>query len=233
MNVRLTKFERPLLLYAAALAVATIALFFIATKPLKEKIVAENDEIQKFYAKTENDQQKISQLPEFRNQSVMIGNDESKLRLMLPEGRVVDFIREVEGIAKSTGGTVTIAKGDSLEEIRKAMVPAPASTGDGKPQGKTDLDLLKGLPDGKTIGLTLTFSGAYADAVDFLHKVDTSPYFLDVLSLEIRPIDVEQDSGIVRTDVFSVSGTGTSTVVKKTPSNPKVEAVLSIVVYLE
>ncbi|NTV55103.1 MAG: hypothetical protein HGA16_01220 [Candidatus Moranbacteria bacterium] len=231
MNVRLTKFERPLLLYSAALAVGTVALFFLATKPLKEKIVAENDEIQKFYAKTENDQRKISRLPEFRNQSVMIGNDESKLRLMLSESRVVDFIRDVEGIAKSTGGTVTIAKGDSLEEIRKAT--APAQTGSGKGDKKNDFDLLKGLPDGKTMGLTLTFSGAYADAVDFLHKVDTSPYFLDVLSLEIRPIDAEQDFGTVRTDVFSTSETVAGNVEKKPSSDPKVEAVLSIVVYLE
>jgi hypothetical protein len=230
MNVRLTKFERPLLLYATALAVGTVVLFLLATKPLKEKIVAENDEIQKFYAKTENDQQKISQLPEFRNQSVMIDNDEPKLRLALPESRVVDFIREVEGIAKSTGGAVTIAKGESLEEIRKAMVPVPVSAADGTGTKET-FDLLKGLPEGKTIGLTLTFSGVYADAVDFLHKVDTAPYFLDVLSLEIRPIDAEQDSGTVRTDVFSASGT--PTVVKKTPLNPKVEAILSIIVYLE
>ncbi len=231
MNVRMTRFERPLLLYATTLVVGSVVLFFLATKPLKEKIVAENDEIQKFYAKTENDQRKISRLPEFRNQSVMIGNDESKLRLMLPESRVVDFIREVEGIAKFTRGTVTIAKGDSLEEIRKATASAPE--GDGKSDGKVGFDPLKGLPDGKTIGLTLTFSGAYADAVDFLHKVDTSPYFLDVLFLEIRPIEAERDSGAIRTDVFSAFGTRIPTVVKKTPSDRKVEVVLSIVVYLE
>lgn len=232
MNVRLTKFERPLLLYTAALVVATVTLFFVATKPLKERIVAENEEIQKFYAKAENDQQKISQLPEFRKLSVMIGNDESKLRLMLSEARVVDFIREVEGIAKSVGGTVAIAKGESLEEIRKAMVPVSVSAADGTGTKET-FDLLKALPDGKTIGLTLTFSGAYANAVDFLHKVDASPYFLDVLSLEIRPIDAEQDSRTIRTDVFSASRAGIPMLVKKAPSNPKVEAVLSIVVYLE
>jgi hypothetical protein len=239
MNTHLIKFERPLLFFAATLIVGSVILFFVATAPIKEKIIAENDEIQKFYARTENDQQKISQLSEFRNQSVIIGNDESKLRLLLPENRVVDFIREVEGIAKSVGGVVTIAKGNNLEEIKKVPALAPVSdVGNAAPMTGTQEEkpvesLTNGLPEGKTIGFTLTFSGDYADAVNFLHKVDSSPYYLDVISMEIRPIEEEKELGVVRTDVFADSGSGGVMVVKRNPSSPKVREMLSIVVYLE
>lgn len=242
MNVRPIKFDRPLLVCAVALAVASVALLFVATKPLREKITVENDEIQKFYAKTENDQRKISRLLEFRDQSVMIANDEAKLKLLLPENRIVDFIRNVEEIAKSTGGTVTIAKGSDLVEARKVIVVSSAQSGGTDDEGKVKKTekgkkvdgLLNKLPDGKTIGLTLTFTGRYADSVNFLHKVDSSPYFLDVFSMKIRPIGSDGGSGSVRSDMFAVPESGsTPASAESVESDPKVEAECSIVVYLE
>jgi hypothetical protein len=237
MNARFTRLNRPLLAYAIVMVSGAVALIFFATAPLKGKIVTENDEIQKFYAKAENDQRKISRLPEFQDQTTVIEGDESKLRLLLPEERDVDFIREVEGIAKSTGGTVVIAKGTDLTEARKAVVKktpaspetATAPTAETPPQS---VGLLDGLPDGKTIGFSLTFTGSYADAVDFLHKVDSSPYFLSVLSLDIKPLEPDAGSNSARADMFTVSAVGAKVDPKPVPpSEPKVEAEFSVIVY--
>lgn len=241
MNPNLSKLNRPLLLYSAVLAVVAVFLFLFATGPLREKIVAENEEIQKIYARVENDQRKISHLSEFRDQSVSIAGDGEKLRLLLPEDRVVDFIREAEGNAKAAGGTVVISKGNNLEESRKAASIIAASqikTADGTTDDRQKgTGLLKKFPDGRTLGLTLTFSGKYPDAVDFLHKIETAPYFLDVLSMDIRPIDSKQEQdGSVRSDVFSapVGGSGVPNgTADGTPAEDTVRAEFDIIVYLE
>lgn len=239
MNLNSLSLRRPLLAYSALLVVFATGLYFFATSPLEEKIAVESDEIQKFHAKTDNDLRKISRLPELRDQAAMIDADAPRLSLLLSEDRVVDFIREVEDIAKSTGGRVTISKGDDLEESRKALsVPVarvlPKETHTTDTSGPEESGFLADLPDGKNIGFTLTFVGTYPESVNFLHKVGTAPYFLDVLSLSIRPIVREREADSVRDDIFSSSVPRVGFVPKVAVSaDREVEAEFAIIVYLE
>jgi|GEM_PF-879566 len=242
MNLSLPKLNRPLLLAAALLIVAAVLLFSFATGALRDRIVEENAQIQKIHAKRENDRRKVSRLPDFQKQAAEADRDGSKLRLLLPEDRVVDFIREVESVARSAGGTVSIAKGDDLDAAKKAAAAAAAKnksatdTTTTSPAQQDGSGLLGGLPNGKTLGLTLTFSGKYPDAVNFLHKVETAPYFLNVLSMNIRPVDSQQDRSVVRPDVFSAPTDGTKTTTPTatdTPSADTVKAEFDIVVYLK
>ncbi|NTW29963.1 MAG: hypothetical protein HGA33_01650 [Candidatus Moranbacteria bacterium] len=239
MNFNRITLRRPLLVYSALLVVFATALYFLATSPLEEKIAIESDEIQKFHAKTENDLRKISRLPEYRDQATMIDADEPRLHLLLSEDHVVDFIREVEDIAKLTGGRVTISKGDDLEESKKAF-SVPAAHATTQKTAATDTSgpetdgFLAGLPEGKTIGFTLTFVGTYPESVNFLHKVGTSPYFLDVLSVSVRPIGRDQNGDSIRSDIFSASVSRAGSVPRAaTPTEDEVEAEFAIIVYLE
>ncbi len=239
MNMKFPKMSRPVILYSVLFVAGAVILLFVATAPLRDLIVAENEGIQKFYAKTENDQRKISHLSEFHDQSIAIAKDEAKLQLLLPEGRIVDFIRELENAAKLTGGTVVISKGGNLEESRKAASVVAASaikTADGAADNRQKgMGLLKKLPDGKTLGLTLTFSGKYSDSVNFLHKIETAPYFLNVLSLDIRPIVLSQDSGAIRSDVFATPIGRVKAVNPAVPATVEdtVKAEFDIIVYLQ
>ncbi|MEI7749669.1 MAG: hypothetical protein WCJ25_01555 [Candidatus Moraniibacteriota bacterium] len=241
MNIDVMKNSRWVPFVSGALVLASVSLLFFAVSPLRERISSENIEVQKFNAKNENDLRKISNLPEYRSQSVAISEDIKKIKLLLPADRVVDFIREMEDISKTTGGTVSITKGNDLTESRKSFGGSTAATarsssastsatGSG---GTVDVGFLNKLPDGKTLGLTLTFSGTYAESVNYLHKVETAPYFLSILSFDIRPTarDTSQVPG--RSDLFSAPSGGVNPTVTAGSAQDSVDAVFSIVVYLE
>lgn len=217
--------RRPMLISSIMVAAVSVTAFVLVAGPLHGRIVAENDEIQKSNAKVENDRRSVSRLPEYREQSAVIDADSPELRLLLPEDKVVDFIRETESVAKGVGGSVAISKGKDLGEISKQTAPSGAAKESGTASGA---GLLKTLPEGKTLGLTLTFSGEYPDAVAFLHKVETSSYYLDVLSVDIRPAELSRDSA--RSDMFSA---GIPEGVSPASVSGSVQAVFEIVIYLE
>ncbi|HWQ59669.1 MAG TPA: hypothetical protein VN420_00785 [Candidatus Fimivivens sp.] len=238
---------RPLPLYAALLAFVAVALFLFAARPLRERIASENEGIQKLHANAENEQRKISDLPKYRAQAEEIIGEETRLRLLLPADRIVDFIRGVEDVAKGVGGTVIITQGKDLAEIRKSM-PATAgepvgtadttegstqSVGGTAEKGRSGTGLVSGLQDGRTLGLTLQFSGPYSDAVVFLHKVETMPYFLDVLSVNIRPVSGNSNVMSSRSDLFTSAVSSPSVQRKIAVSADAVDAEFSIIVYLE
>ncbi|NTW15637.1 MAG: hypothetical protein HGA38_04720 [Candidatus Moranbacteria bacterium] len=226
MNQKTTSFtlSRPLLLMAVLLSVAAITAFILVASPLRDRIVSENVEIQKSHAKSENDQRKVSRLPEFQEQSAVIADNASLLRLLLPEEKVVDLIKDVEGVSRQVGGKVTISKGSGLGDLAKPVSGATKDQSEIPGSG-----LFKTMPEGKTLGLTVTFSGTYTAAVEFLHKVETMPYFLDVLSIDIRPSEPSDEP--VRTDMFSASDQSSGPVVRS-GSVAGVRAVFEIVVYL-
>lgn len=251
MNQEILKSVRPLPLYAAMLVVVSGLLFVFVAGPLRKSIVAENDEIQKLHANMEFDQRRIADLPKYRGQAAEIGGDESRLRFLLSSDRVVDFIRDVEGVAKTVGGAVTITQGKDLADSRKSSsAPSAASVQNSDPtagdastqpavtkaaKSQPGSGLIAGLPDGKTLGLTLQFTGSYSEAVDFLHKVETMPYFTDVLSVSIRPVSGSSNATMPRADLFSTSAVGMGTSAQKSVTVPAdgVDAEFSIIVYLE
>ncbi len=238
MNLSFLKKNQYILPISVALvAIGVLVLLFVAL-PFRDTIVSENAAIQQFNAKAESDQRRISSLREYRNQSAMVASDSPKLSLLLPEDKVVDFIRETEAIVKTTGGAVVIGKGNNLDDARKASSGATKTGNQIK-----GADLLNGLPDGKTIGFTLTFTGTYVEAADYLHKIETSPYYLSVLSIDIRPTTPSQ--GVPgRLNMFSVPVVGSTLTSSSAPtsistsaliSTPAniVDAVFSLIVYLQ
>lgn len=219
--------------YAVLVFISAFAALFLVILPLHERIRAEGDEIQKILAKTENSERKISRLPEFESQYAIIRESEDRIRLMLSEDRVVDFIREIEALAGKTGGEVTIAQG-------AAQAPAPAKAAASKEKDGADdsvptkpKTIEESLPWEKSLRLKIRFSGAYAETVNFLHKVETLPYRLDVLSVDFRPAPEDERRFSVEGDLFSASPTETAAEPVPPPSELLVNASFEIAVYLE
>ncbi len=219
--------------YAVLVFIAAFAVLFLVILPLHQRIRAEGDEIQKILAKTENSERKISRLPEFESQYAIIRESEDRIRLMLSENRVVDFIREIETLAGKTGGEVTIAQG-------AAPAPAPAKAAAPKDKDGADASvpakpktIEESLPWEKSLRLKIRFSGAYAEAANFLHKVETMPYRLDVLSVDFRPAPEDERRSDVAGDLFSASSSETATEPDSSAEDLRVNASFEIAVYLE
>lgn len=233
-------FLKNFLTYSVAIFLVVFAALFFVILPLHQKIGAEGDEIQKILAKTENSERKISRLPEFESQYETIRGGENRIRLLLSEDRAVDFIREIETLAEGTDGDVTIAQGASSESAKKKAVPAKEKDGDDAPAKDEPKTIGESLPWEKSLRLRVRFTGTYQDAVNFLHKIETMPYRLDVIVVDIRPVPDEEKRrvGVIEIPVVPASEPGSEQVPAAVPPAPApvefpVDASFEVAVYLQ
>ncbi|MBP9751900.1 MAG: hypothetical protein KBD19_03505 [Candidatus Moranbacteria bacterium] len=214
--------------------IGLVALFVFVALPLREKIAMESDEIQKFRAKIENAERKIGKLPELEVQFSIVKEDERKIPRLLPEANAVDFIKEVEEIAKTVGGEVSIAQGSVVETVKKksASKEKDADT-DASKKNSEKKTIADGLSWEKRLPLRVTFSGEYANAVNFLHKIETMSYRLDVVAVDVRPA-VPEEGKRRGGDVFdSVPTEESADAVPIVPEQPTVSAAFDLIVYTE
>lgn len=201
---------------------ATAGLVVFAALPIHRQISREHADIQGAYAKMENSQKRVLRLPELREQYEKISESQGRGPSLLPESGIVDLIESLETLAVSTGGELSVSQGNDLEAVRKSATKGKQS--DQQASGRRIAD---DLPDGRTLGLTVSYVGRYAGIADFFRRLETVPYFLDVVSVDIRPgaSEVADRSGVF-TDSESV---------KPADAGPdrSVRAVISLVVYLE
>lgn len=221
------------LFYAVLVFLSAFAVLFLVIFPLHQRIRAEGDDIQKIVAKIENSERKIARLPEFESQHAVIRANENRIRLLVSEDRVVDFIREVETLAFKTGGEVTIAQGDATTAGKGKATPVVDKDGtNGSDSGKAK-SLPEQLPWDKSLRLNLRFSGSYPEAANFLHKIETLPYRLDVLSLDFRPVAPEDARSARDADLFFAPPVTGEKDQSSSSSEPLVDASFEIAVYLE
>ena len=164
------------------------ALFYYGVLGLHGKIAEERDNIEKLRAQEENAAKKIQRLPEFQAQADLIDKQMLPLVSMLSEAKVVDFIKHIEELASQTGNTVVITQ-SAVQ--KKAALPAPvkvdaADTAAPVPAAKVSTAIADNLPWDSDLRLNLSVTGPYPKVIQFLHKIETLPYELDVLSTEIK-----------------------------------------------
>ncbi len=218
----------------AIVFVGSVALFVFVALPLREKIAMESDDIQKFHAKIENAERKIGRLPELEAQFSVVKGDERKISRLLPEANAVDFIKEVEEIAKTVGGEVSIAQGSAVEAAKKKPVPKEKDVVDDDRKKTVERrTIADGLSWEKRLPLRVTFIGEYAKAVNFLHKVETMSYRLDVVAIDVRPVAPEERDRRGG-DVFAAApAEGSADAVPVVAEQPTVSAAFDLVVYTE
>jgi hypothetical protein len=202
--------KRPLPIVAAVLFLGSASLLFFGTRVVRQWTADEMDASRKIGAESESDRQKISRIPEFRDQADMIGRDSDATDLFLPEDRVAELIREAESVASEVGGTLVVSDGNDLEAAREAVAKPKTRTRDTIAEenvatsSEEQPGLLDTLPEGKTLGFTFTFVGRYADVMEFLRRLESAPYAMDVVSMDISPVEAGRNGAFSeRADVFS------------------------------
>lgn len=210
----------------------SVALFVFVALPLREKIAMESDDIQKFHAKIENAERKIGRLPELEAQFSIVKGDERKISRLLPETSAVDFIKEVEEIAKTVGGEVSITQGSAVETVKKKPAPKEKDVVDDQKKIVEKKTIADGLSWERRLPLRVTFSGEYAKAVAFLHKIETMSYRLDVIAIDVRPA-VPEDHDRRGGDVFAAAPAEGTVSVPAAPEQPTVSAAFDVIVYTE
>ncbi len=178
-------------LITGAIAASIFGVYFI-----QGKIESTLDEIEKKELEAEIRQEQLKDLPLLEAVHQKIITESPRLDIVYTEDRVVEVIRNIEGIAKAEGLDLTISQ--KAEEKTKPTGKT-SSAEDKKESDKKEekpATLTDTLPFEKSVRLEIRAKGSYKGIRNFIYKLETAPYALDVLSLDaaIAPLDEEENT---------------------------------------
>lgn len=133
---------------------------------------------------------------------------DEKLHVFLPKDRIVSLVESLEAIGKELGVSVVseasstpmLATPPAKKKVVKSVAPTKDESGESSPASDTSGKdaqkeiLVSLLPEERSIFITFKVTGSYDRVVAFLHKLDTMPMLLDVLSVEISPAPEKDES---------------------------------------
>lgn len=231
------------------LLTAISCIVWLGILPLKESINGRMQNIQEFYADRENRDKQIGKLPELKRQYEAIMEDEKTLNILITESAIVDFVKILEQLASESNVVMDISSKDNgkIIEPKKPEVktdkandtnqPAVSEKGNASEKAPSILDTA---PFDRYLFLNVKAEGQYADIVAFLGKLEALPFGLDVIKVEIKKKDAENNSSPAkRGDIanpFSILGGGSIVTPQESlPVEKKdvIEAMFDILVYVK
>jgi hypothetical protein len=208
----------------ASLLAVLLAIFFVIA-PLKKDIQANSDDIQKKIIDESLDKARIAKIPEMEKMEDIFSENRGKLKIALSEDQEVDFIKKMEYLADETGNKVVLKIDDDQKDK-----PVAAVKKDAKNAGTEDIK--SNLAYDKFLSIQVNLEGGYAEALNFIHKLENMNYYVDIVSLNMvkgDPTEIEAESnGAKSNEIF----TGSS---QTPPKEDKkiLKTSLEIIVYLE
>lgn len=232
------------------LLLAMVGIVWYGVMPLKQGVYEKMRGIQEFYARKENREKQVARLPELKIQYDAAVENEKLLNILIPENKLVDFVKTLEGLAGENNVEMSITSKDNGEIVEpkkvvsKAAPATKASDEDAAPTAKNTakqkpVDILDDIAFDRYLYLSVKARGQYKDIVAFLRKMETLPVGLDVVGVEMtegvsedKPARVTSESSA---NPFFVSGSNTQPVVSDTSVVKKsiFEATFSVVVYVD
>jgi Tfp pilus assembly protein PilO len=203
--------------------------------PLQQSLQDKARGIQEFYAGRENRERQMSKLPELKEQYDAIIANEKILDILMKESEVVDFVKTVEQLAAEMHVAMTITSKDAGKVV---AVKKPAAKTD---QSK-EVSILADAPFDQYLSLSIKVDGRYDDIVTFLGKLETLPFGLDVVRIDMKKKAEEEEKDTASfvsgsaANPFSMLGESVPIAVVAESSAEKkdaLEAVIDILVYVK
>lgn len=184
------------------------ALVWWVMLPLLDAIRTRMDDTQKFSVLQEYHRAQLDRLPALEEQYNLIMSGEKQLDIILTKEHLVEFIETLERLADEAGvgvafasvdnafleSKVTLTEKTAKKDVAKEL-EIPEEGVSKKPSSKKETGIIADLPLKKFLRLTVTVTGTYPEIVRYLHKLETLPYALDVIGMDIQA-QSEKDRGI-------------------------------------
>jgi len=185
------------LILLVAISVAMGLTYWFGIRKMVETIRAERDEIQELRVIRENRNHQLSRLEEYGVQYARIMDDEKWLTVFTVRDNMIEFVRRLESLAEEGGVAVMLEVREVPKPSKKAKVGVkPVKTDEkeeekgeateavGDKKEKKETSILESLPSTTFTYLGLRVTGETEKVVRYLHKVETFPMALDVISIE-------------------------------------------------
>lgn len=209
------------------------------------------NDIQKLSVTREHREKQLERLPDLEAQHTLIGEHEDWLGIILTKDRIVEFIQEIEQLAQDENVVVEIESRDNafleskvtaLEKKdtpeKSATTPTEKAEMAAEPMKKAavskETGIVTELPYKKYLKLTITVTGDYGNVVRFLHRLETLPYALDVIGLNLKQRSEESDRATPESGTLNPFAGETPAEPQITAAKVRVlEAVFETVVYMK
>lgn len=209
------------------------------------------DDIQKLSVTRENREKQLERLPDLEAQHALIDEHKDRLGIILTKDRIVEFIQVVERLAEAEEVAVEMESRDNafLESkvtavekkdapAKSAATPADKAEAAAEPAKKApatkETGIVTELPLKKYLKLTITVTGEYGNVIRFLHRLETLPYALDVIGLNMK--QRAEDADLIETGSAAFNpfaGEAPAVVLPRISKVNVLEAVFETVVYMK
>lgn len=242
---------KPLVMQITLLSVIGLVGWF-GVRPLLSTIQEKMDDIQRLSVTREHREKQLERLSDLEAQHALIVENESRLGIILTKDRIVEFIREIEQLAQGEGVLVEIESRDNafLESKvtsaeKKDAAAKLAGAADKDEETKTigsekkaavgkEVGIITELPLKKYLKLTITVTGKYSDVIGFLNRLETLPYALDVLGLNMKQRSEENERSAAESGALNPFMDSAPTASRMATEKKEVlEAIFETVVYMK
>jgi hypothetical protein len=183
--------------------VLIVGFWYLCVEPLRRDNRTLLEQIQSIQTDAEITESQSARLNDMRQQVEHIHQTAGAFDVTAPQGDPIHWVHELEVLAQSTGNHITIETDDALLGQTEGAKKVVKST-DKQKNTADEGSLLSEIPQTKGVGIRLTLEGDYASLSLFLKKLELSPHYVDIISMNIARQDADHQSR-VSTATFSAS----------------------------
>lgn len=194
MNTFWKKYKIKIIILAYIVAVFLFIRFAII--PFVNKIKEKSDSIQEKILNNKIDEGRIGKIPDMGETLKNCQDKSDTLDVILDPEKEVDFIKQLESIADATGNKISMSVGNyNADQIDR-------SEDSSKNEEKVIKDNLKYR---SYVPMDISLKGSYSSLVNFIHKLENTNYYVNVISIESGKTieEISSESDMPPGDVFS------------------------------
>lgn len=200
-------------------------LIYFVMMPLISKINSIRDEIQEESLRQESSRMRLNNLPKVQDQYKRLEESQAAVDVLLDKNNAVVLIEQLEKLAEQSGDKIKISVQDQ---------PAEKGTSSAKKRGESEEKAITDeLPSKDYLQLKITLDGNFEAIGKFVKELESFQYYSDIIGVEIKKSDGEDESTGQGGDFGYVSPFAINQ--KKQEAAPKnedsLEAVLDVVFY--
>jgi hypothetical protein len=175
-------------------SIAAIGLLYSGFIPYKNKVESQAEKIQETTLENlifENKTSRISQMEAKYND---YQNNKGKMGKFLKDGEEVELIKRIESLGEETQNRVALNIAEEKKDSSSSSVKNAAK----------EESIPKDISSQNYLNLEINLEGSYDSFIDFLKKMESLDYYIDVVSLDLAKTDAKDSSASVFSDnIFS------------------------------
>ena len=209
----------PVVVSCFAIIAALAVYFFVIPFVSGIKLLA--DEIQKKMIDQQEDQSRISKLPQMEDDWAYFESNQESTDVILNPANQLEFIESIETIANKTGNAISLQIEESPDprEIEK-MKKESAKNKDGIPS------ILGNISSNSYFPVQINLKGDYNGLVNFINMLENGRIYANIVSVDIRKGIIEDTEDVKSKNIFSSDSAKEENLNKKEILNSAIRAVV-------